>query len=278
VIINLLTDAPKHNLALMKISAYHKSIGDTVNQVNMPLMPADKTYASWLYDFSSKYPSDVEGGTACDLSTRLPDEIQDMKPDYSVFPVDYSIGYTWEYCPRKCEFCKVPGMNTSRIHRSIWSFHEPKFKIISLLNNNTFTDPHWKETFEEIWDANLTVIDQSGWDIRLLDDEKAEALKETKFINQPKFAWDFMKDEAKVLKGFEVARKCKLNAMVYILMGFDTTFEEDIYRCQMAHDFGFDPFPMLYKPTEQLRLFRRMIYLRYYRKYKTIEEAWKNYK
>lgn len=47
--INLMTDAPKHNLALMKLSAYHRAQGDEV-YLNMPLVMADYTYASVLYE------------------------------------------------------------------------------------------------------------------------------------------------------------------------------------------------------------------------------------
>jgi len=147
-----------------------------------------------------------------------------------------------------------------------------------LLNNNTFSDPQWKETFEEIWDADLTVVDENGYDLRLLDEEKAEALKRTRFEKQIHFAWDRMRDETKILLGLEVVRQYKLDAMVYVLMGYDTTFEQDMHRCQRIHDFGFDPFPMLYKETPLLLNFRRFIYLRYYRSYPTLEAAWRVYR
>jgi hypothetical protein len=47
-------------------------------------------------------------------------------------------------------------------HHSIWEFHDSSRSKICLLNNNTFQDKRWKETFEEIWDANLSVIDENG--------------------------------------------------------------------------------------------------------------------
>ena len=107
--INLLTDAPKHNLALMKISAWHKSDGDKVT-LNTPLFKADYTYASVLYDRNVKrFIADEYGGPAFDNS-RLPDEIEGMEPDYSLYPLDFSIGYTFRPCFNTCEFCKVPKM------------------------------------------------------------------------------------------------------------------------------------------------------------------------
>ncbi|GAG73680.1 unnamed protein product [marine sediment metagenome] len=228
--INLLTDAPKHNLALMKISAYHKMRGDTV-KLNEPITGEGLTYGSWLY--RQLYYTDYAGGTSISFSSngkpqwdypelKLPPEIQAMKPDYDLYPNnDFSLGYTWSYCPRKCGFCCVPQQCNSKKHHSIWNFHDHRFSRICLLNNNTFSDPQWKETFEEIWDAGLTVCDENGYDLRLLDNEKAEALKRTKFDRQIHFAWDLMEDEVAIQRGLELARNYNLNAMVYVLIGYD---------------------------------------------------------
>lgn len=274
--VNLLTDAPKHNLALMKISAYHKALGDEI-LLNEPQQLADLTYGSWLFDYTGRYYCDVNGGPGWDPAVRLKG-FDGLKPDYDLFPIDYSLGYTWEDCPRQCGFCVVPKQRPPKIHRSIWEFHDSKFRKICLLNNNTFSDPRWKETFGEIWEADLVIHDENGYDLRLLDEEKAAALKRTKFEKQIHFAWDRIRDERKILQGLEIARCFKLDAMVYVLMGYDTTFKQDIYRCQKIHDFGFDPFPMLYKETPLLLNFRRFIYLRYYRIHPTIEAAWRTYR
>jgi len=174
--INLLTDAPKHNLALMKISAYHKDCGDSVSY-KMPIIPAEYTYASILYDWNrDKFIADEYGGPVFPAS-KLPNEIEKMKPDYDLLNLDYSLGYTYRPCSNTCHFCTVPKTDHPDIdHHSIWEFHDSRFKKICLLNNNTFQDPQWRETFEEIWDANLSVIDENGYDLRLINDEKAEAL------------------------------------------------------------------------------------------------------
>jgi len=278
--VNLLTDAPRHNLALMKVSSYHKTLGDTVT-LNQPMEPCDVSYGSWIY--SQKYDSDFVGGTGVDPTIRLPQQFESMRPDYDLYKLNYSLGYTWSWCPRQCPFCVVNKQNNPKEHKSIWTFHDSRFKKICLLNNNTFSDPQWKETFEEIWDEETVVVDDNGYDCRLLDDEKAEALKRTKFDGSIHFAWDLMKDETKVLQGLEVARKHRLKAVVYVLVGFNTTQEEDIYRCQKIHDLKFDPYIMPYrtakgKASKQARAFKRFIDCRYYRKYKTIQEAWNDYK
>ena len=278
--INLITDAPRHNLALMKISAYHKARGDSIS-LNAPMDGCDISYGSWLY--SQQYPTTHAGGTGVDPMIRLPKEIEQCKPDYSLYNLGYSLGYTWAYCPRQCPFCVVGEQDNPKVHHSIWDFHVADFHKICLLNNNTFADPQWKETFEEIWDTEAVVVYDNGYDARLLDDEKAEALKRTRFEGSIHFAWDMMKDEAKVLQGLEIARKHHLKAVVYVLVGFNTTQEEDMYRCQKIHDLKFDPYVMPYKlssrkATKQARAFKRFIDCRYYRKYKTIQEAWEDYR
>lgn len=277
--VNLQTDATKHNLALMKISAWHKANGDKVFLKGVGGF--DLTYGSWLFDFSPKHICDIEGGPGIDPTITL-NGFSDCRPDYDLYGLDFSLGYTWRHCPRQCDFCIVPKQGNPKSHHSIWDFHNSKFKKVCLLNNNTFSDPQWRETFEEIWDANLTVLDENGYDLRLMDEEKVEALKKTKFHKRAVyFSWDFIKDEFWILRGLELLKKWKLNGhntRIHVLVGFNTTEEEDLYRCQKIIDAGPAPFVMPYKLTPYTRAFKRFISLHYYRKYKTIKDAWKDYK
>lgn len=275
--ISLLTDAPKHNLALMKISTWHKAHGNEV-KLNMPLWGADLTYASILFEWNKKkFIADYYGGPAFNGKPKLK---TDERPDYDLFGLDYSLGYTYRYCPRGCQFCKVGKVEDDKQHYSIWDFHLPKFKKICLLNNNTFFDSRWRETFEEIWDAKLIIRDENGYDLRLINEEKATALKRTKWDSghDPHFAWDRMEDEKEIICGLnEVNRVGIKSKSIYVLIGFDTTLAQDIYRCQKIYDMGHDPFPMIYKESPLTKSFRRMIYARYYRKLGNIEKAWKEY-
>lgn len=276
--VNLLTDAPKHNLALMKISAWHKRQDDQVwlNGVGC----FDKSYGSWLFDKSHKTPCNEEGGPGIDPTIGLRFPFSNMKPDYDLYGLDFSLGYTWAWCPRKCLFCIVPKQGNPKEHKSIWTFHDSRFKKICLLNNNTFSDPQWRETFEEIWDADLTVIDENGYDLRLIDEEKAVALHRTKWETPLHFAWDNIEDEDKIIRGLKILEKHKLRSTangVYVLIGYNTKRHQDLHRCQVIHDHGLTPYPMPYGGNESDKRFKRFINLHYYRKYKTIAEAWKDY-
>jgi hypothetical protein len=270
--VNLYTDAPKHNLALMKISAWHKQRGDEVT-LNMPIMPCEQSYASILFFKTLHIHGDENGGVGYSLERTLNPDVEAMKPDYGLFPIDYSLGYTYRPCFRNCPFCMVWRMDhPDTDHHSIWEFHDTRFNKICLLNNNTFFDNQWKETFEEVWDAGLTVIDH-GFDLRLLDDEKVDALKKTKFQGNIHYAWDRMQDEAAILRGLAIAPK----GTVYVLVGFETTEDEDIYRVQKIVDHGFDPYIMPYNQSKAEKRFKRFIDSFMWRKHKTIKEAWDNY-
>lgn len=258
---NILTpDSKSPNLAAMRISTFHKERGDEV-WLNMPIMPADKTYVSLLFDWTP-YPAvcaitDEMGGPGVNPSIRLPKAIEACRPDYSLYPgMDYSLGYTYRACHRGCSFCKVKNMNEPTEHYSIWTFHDRRFRKIALLNNNTFEDPRWRETFEEIWAENLLVKDHSGYDARLMTEEKAEALSKTRFEGQLHTAWDYLKDEVAIMRGIGLMIEAGVkprDITCYVLVGHDTTEEEDIYRIRMLCRLGVSPFAMPYNKKQFLR-------------------------
>jgi len=276
--INLLTDAPKHNLALMKLSAFHKQLGDEV-YLNMPLMPVDITSASILFESTPLPFANDYGGPAIPDSQPLALWIEQCKPDYSLFNLDYSLGYTYRPCFRNCDFCKVGSMEMPDIgHHSIWEFHNEEFDTICLLNNNTFFDTRWEDTFGEIWEAGLSVRDENGYDLRLLDDSKASALKKTKWSGELHFAWDRMEDAKQIMNGLELLREYKINnAHIYVLIGYDTTIEEDLHRCQVIKDYGQTPYIMPYVADKQNKAFKRFIDSFMWRKYTLVKQAWRNY-
>jgi len=281
--VKLITDAPKHNLALMRLSTKLKQEDNDVF-LGTPQDPCDLSYGSWL--FNQSYHTDHAGGVAVDPELRLP--LDGYKPDYSLFPIDYSLGWTWEYCPRNCEFCVVPKQNNTKKHHSIWEFHDNRFDKICLLNNNTFTDPQWRETFAEISEAHLKVVDQNGYDLRLLDLEKLEYLNQTKFEGLLHFAFDNIEDEAEIRKGLTILQGIKHQVQIYVLVGFPEgrwINETDIARCQIIADAGFDPFVMVFNRVvrskeprmKQLNQFQRLTNRIYIWRKLGFAEAWRIY-
>jgi len=276
--ISLLTDAPKYNLALMKISAYHKAQGDEV-MLNSPLFPADKTYASVLFDWNkNKFMADKYGGPQFP-KTILPQYIEELRPDYDLYKLDHSLGYTFRPCYRKCDFCLVKTFRQpDKNHHSIWEFHEKKFKDICLLNNNTFLDRFWEETFKEIWDADLRLMEH-GFDVRVLDDKKAEALKKTRFRGRLHFAWDRMKDEEVIVKKLNLLKEYEIIARFYVLIGYDTTIEQDLHRCQVLINYDQVPYVMPYTKKPIVKKFKNFMNspAHWWHRRDKIHYAWDNY-
>ena len=275
--INILTDAIKHNIAAMKISSYHKLRGDKVCLNNFG--DFDFTYVSILFDWNvEKFSGNKIGGPAI-INSKLPTEIEKCKPDYNLFNIDFSLGYTFRPCFRKCNFCKVSRFDhPDTFHHSIYEFYDKRFNKICLLNNNTFSDKNWKDTFDEIEYENLIIIDENGYDIRLIDEEKAYYLRKLKIKPRIHFAWDRMQDEKLVLDGIKILKKFKIHATFYVLICYDTSQEDDIYRCQILKDSGFDIYIMPFHRNWYGRSFKRFIDSFMWRKYKLIEDAWNDYK
>jgi hypothetical protein len=158
-----------------------------------------------------------------------------------------------------------------------------------LLNNNTFSDPKWQDTFEEILDEDLTVIDENGYDLRLLDENKIDYLNKTKFSTVIHFAWDDIKDERKIRSGLKTLRLLKHHPQIYVMVGFPNLRpidETDLHRCQVIVDAGFDPFVMVYNRIKkskspimhQLNQFQRMVNRTYIWRKLGFAKAWEVYK
>jgi len=236
-------DSKRANLAAMKISAWHKQQGDNI-YLNFPLCNADFTYASILFNWTLDPIADLIGGSKYP-HIKLDPEIDIMKPDYDLYPnIDYSLGYTYKACPRTCEFCVVPKQHNEETHYSIWTFHDPKFKKICLLNNNTLADPQCRETFQEIIEANLILKDENGYDLRFMTEEYANYLSKIKFDGYLHCAWDYPEHEKEILRGLVFLRKANIkNIMCYVLIGH-TTHKDNYYRVIKLKNMGIDPFVM----------------------------------
>ncbi len=101
------------NLALMKISAWHKKLGDDV-EMFFPFNHYDRVYMSKVFtftpDFNTCINADevIKGGTGYDLKNKLPEEIESIYPDYSLHGIkNTAYGFLTRGCPRGCEFCIV---------------------------------------------------------------------------------------------------------------------------------------------------------------------------
>lgn len=100
----------------MKIARYHKQRGDHVEWYN-GISHYDKVYVAEVFTFTPDYAyyinsDEVEkGGTGYDLHKELPQEIDRLQPDYSIYPqinLKTAYGFLTRGCPNRCRWCIVP--------------------------------------------------------------------------------------------------------------------------------------------------------------------------
>ena len=201
-----------------------------------------------LEDVAQQYPDIDIGGSGYDLHKELPPEIENMKPDYTLYPeTDASIGFSSRGCFRKCGFCIVhekEGAFRRTQHPSEW--FDPKFRKITFFDNNILVDKEWfMEVTEWCTEKKLEVQFNQGLDIRLIDAEIAKRLLEMPKHGMLNFAWDDIKTEQAVRKGIELLKqagftKNKLRAKVqfYVYVASDDDYESGIYRCRELKKLG----------------------------------------
>ena len=261
------------NLALMKISAYHKVRGDSVEWW-WGWEHYDRVYMSKVFD--STYTPDmpepfnaeeiVKGGTGYGLENKLPDEIEHMYPDYSLYPEltkDIAYGFLSRGCPRHCAFCIVgdkEGLASKKVaDLSEWWDGQ---KNIKLLDPNITACPDCIELLGQLSESCAWVDFTQGIDVRCLLPEKIEALNTVK-VKMLHFAWDSMAQSNAILHGLKMysemgAVQDERKRRVYVLTNFDTTIEEDLYRIYKLRELGYGPYVMVYDKPNAPKEIRRL--------------------
>lgn len=263
-----LIDVDGHNfpsLPLMKLSAWHSHAGDTVEWYD-PLTawktPPDLVYMSKVFTFTPDYPHPVNAGKVIRGGTgyfypgggeALPDQVEHIHPDYSLYPdlcKDTAYGFLTRGCPRGCAFCIVKDKE-GRVSRKVADLSEfwRGQKFIKLLDPNMFACRDWKNLSEQLIDSGAWIDFTQGCDIRIMTEEMADHIQRMK-IKQIHFAWDRYEDKDKIVPQFQMFKELtgwdRRKMTVYVLCGYDTTFEQDLERIYMLRDLGYSPYVMVY--------------------------------
>lgn len=274
-----LIDVDSHNypnLALMKISAYHKAQGDEVEWW-WGWGEYDRVYMSKVFDdgYTPDIPEplnakeNIKGGTGYGLNNQLPPEIEHMRPDYGLYPDltnDTAYGFLTRGCPNNCPFCIVCGKEGRESHKvadlSEWWSGQ---KNIVLMDPNLLACREHMALLGQLAVSGAWVDINQGLDARLLTKDNIEAIKRIR-IKEIHFAWDLMKNSKRIIQGLNLWKRYgKKNkhgswGTVYVLVNFNTTMAENLYRIYKLAKMEFDPYVMIYdKPNapREIRLLQR---------------------
>lgn len=253
-----LIDVDSHNfpnLALMKISAYHKSIGDNVSFVD-DFGSYDTVYKSKVFTFSKEdekiYSCDniISGGTGYNLDSKLPKEIESMSPDYSLYNYDYAVGYLTRGCPRRCPFCIVAEKEGTISYKvsdlnSFWNGQ----KEIKLLDPNITACKDLIPLLNQLIDSKASIDFTQGLDIRFMTDEVIDMILQMN-VKTIHFAYDRMNQSQLIEKRLSRFREKtgygRNKVSVFVLVNYETTIEEDMHRLDFIRSVGFRPYVMIY--------------------------------
>ena len=288
-----LVDTDSHNfpnLPLMKLSAWHKQNGDTVEWYE-PLIhcmgePLDKVYMSKVFSFTPDYPYPInakeieKGGTGYAISLidgkevfdkskdkDLPDEIEHIYPDYSLYPEltkDTAYGFLTRGCPRGCDFCHVKCKEGKRSYKvaDLSEFWRGQKNIV-LCDPNILACPEHLDLLQQLVDSKAKVNINQGLDIRLVTDKNLELIKQIRLqsIHLAFDRWqdkDIIEPRMRAFKEKTGFNRSKGKVVVYILTNFDTTLEQDIYRIQLCRELNFSPYPMIYDKEHADPIYRKL--------------------
>lgn len=259
------------NYALMKISAWHKAQGDSVEWW-IPIKTYDRVYSSKVFTFTPENPylpeGTVRGGTGYGIYEELPTEIDEMFPDYSIYPkVKYAIGFLTRGCVRACPWCVVPKKEGMiRPYRSWQQIKRPDSRDIVLMDNNILACPHGVEQLENMIGKDVRIDINQGLDSRLVTKEIAGILGKLKWIRFIRTACDTDASIDAVGTMVERLKECGVKpwrVFVYVLVQDVESAER---RVQFLRKLGAEPFAQPYRdfttnaePAKDLKDFARWV-------------------
>lgn len=259
------------NYALMKLSAWHKARGDTVEWWN-PMKTYDRVYSSKVFTYTPvcEYlpPNTIKGGTGYGEHAELPAEVDGCFPDYSIYPdVDYAIGFLTRGCIRSCPWCVVPRKEgTIAPYRTWREIKRPDSRDIVLMDNNILACPHGVDQLQSMVGEEVRIDINQGLDARLITPEIAAILGKLKWIRFVRMSCDTDEMLPVILEKARLLNACGIKnwrLFVYVLVRDIPSAER---RCIALREVGMVPFAQPYRdftgnaePSDEQRAFARWV-------------------
>lgn len=257
------------NYALMKISAYHKNLGDSVEWWN-PLFSTDCVYSSKIFTFTpvdAYLPKDaILGGTGYEVKSKLPIEIEYCIPDYSIYNnIDYKIGFLTRGCPNKCKWCVVPDKEGDIVpYMDIEEISESGNVV--LMDNNVLASDHGIKQLEKIGQMNIKIDFNQGLDARRIDRPIAKLLSKCKWLKPVRLACDTASQKESIRKAVKLMRDENVTPKAYFCYVLVKDVNDALDRVMFLKDLGVDPFAQPYRdfennilPTKEQKRFARWV-------------------
>lgn len=273
------------NLPLMKISAWHKAQGDTVEWYDAwegLIAPYDEVYMSKVFSFTPDYPNPIyaekvhRGGSGycielengkevyhAERDNKLPYEIEHIYPDYELYGIkDTAYGFLTRGCPRGCDFCHVAAKEGKCSYKvaDLDEFWKGQNNIV-LCDPNLLACKEHMDLLRQLVDSKAKIDINQGMDIRLVNDRNIDLIKLLN-LKSVHFAFDRWQDkdiiEPKLRMFKDATAYGRSKVAVYILTNFDTTIEQDLYRIQLCRELDFTPYPMIYDKEHCDTIYKRL--------------------
>ena len=314
-------DSKIPNLALMKISAWAKGKGGTVTIIRegeSPWLVPDEIWLSCIFtwnkdkgflviaSYKAQFPKAKVhyGGSGFDWGLPygdpnriyLPSEIEAMVPDYSLYDDDRAVGFCQRGCDRRCPWCNVwksEGRIKQNDFRRLREWVPDGFKKVLLLDNDIALAEKWKHdlVLHDAREMGVKLSITQGYDIREINEEKAQMLADYKpwSLNFKErmlyFSWDEPGYEKMVRRGIELLKDAGFKGRqmtCYVLVGFDTTHEQDMHRVNILwKEYGILPYIMPFnnkRDDQWINNLRRWANRRWLLKTITFEEYNRNFR
>ena len=256
------------NLALMKLSAYHKNRGDTVEWYQALRASAySLIYSSKVFTWTNDLQltgNVLIGGTGYKTENILQEEAEHCCPDYTLYNQNYSMGFLTRGCIRKCEWCVVPKKEGGiRPHADIDEF--ARHKDVVLLDNNVLASDHGIQQIEKIVRLKLKIDFNQGLDCRLIDNSIAKLLSKAKWLSAVRLSCDTQSQIPSIQKAVNLLRWYNVTPRVYFVYVLVRDIPTALEIVKYLKGMNLDPFAQPYrdqigtKPTKEQERFARWV-------------------
>lgn len=245
------------NLALMKLSAWHKARGDMVKPfIAIESAMYDLVYSSKIFSWTAVEPclpdNTIKGGTGYGIAQDLPEEVEHIMPDYGLYPAfTASLGFTTRGCVRNCPWCVVPQKEgVLRPHANIMEFLRPDSREVVLMDNNILASSWGLRQLEIALDMRLKIDCNQGLDARIIasNPDIAKLLAKVRWLKSIRLACDHKSQMAAVEKAVTSIRnysRKKGSFFCYVLVN---DIQDALERVEFLRELGVDPFAQPYRP------------------------------